>query len=197
MNPKGTNRSVLKTKERLRHGLTELLSEKPAKRISVREITERININRGTFYLYYKDIYDMIEQLENEVLEEYKEIVLSHAPKVPGEIPKPILFDLYSFVADNADMCLALLGPHGDLSFTNKMKELVRERLLYYWNLFYKDQYGDSFEYFYSFLISGCFGLFEAWLKTGMRETPREMAALTEKMFIAIAKELEQIPQRA
>lgn len=193
MNPKGTNRSVRRTKEMLRQGLTELLNQKPAKSVSVREITERININRGTFYLYYKDIFDMIDQLENEMLEEYKEIVLSHAPKSPGEVPPPILFDLYSFVADNAGMCLALIGPNGDLAFVNKLKELMRDRLLHYWNLLYKVQYGDNFEYFYSFLISGCFGLFESWLKSGMRETPKEMSDLTEKMFIMIAKELEQV----
>lgn len=138
----------------------------------------------------------MVEQLENEMLEEYKDIVLSHAPKTTGEIPKPILFDLYSFVSDNSDMCLALIGPNGDLAFVNKLKELVRDRLLYYWKLLTKDQYGDYFEYFYSFLISGCFGLFEAWLKNGTRETPKEMSDLTEKMFITISKELDQISRR-
>ena len=181
----------------LRQGLTELLTEKPAKSISVREITERININRGTFYLYYKDVFDMIEQLENEMLEEYKDIVLSHAPKANGDIPTPILFDLYSFVLDNADMCLALIGPNGDISFVNKLKELMRDRLLYYWKLLTRGQYGDYFEYFYSFLMSGCFGLFEAWLKNGTKESPKEMSDLTEKMLITMAKELDQISGRA
>ncbi|MEI6100662.1 MAG: TetR/AcrR family transcriptional regulator [Eubacteriales bacterium] len=191
MNPKGTNRSVKRTKEKLKLGLAELLKEKPANNITVREITDRIDMNRGTFYLYFKDVFDMMEQIETEMFEEYKQIVESRAPKSPGEVPPPILYDLYNFVFTNADMCLVLVGKNGDLTFVNKLKELMRDRLFYYWMLLTKTTDTEKFEYFYAFLISGCFGLFESWLKNGTKESPKEMAALTDQMLATMAKEME------
>ena len=51
MEQSGTDRRVRKTKSQLRLALMELLVEKSAKNISVRELAERADINRGTFYI--------------------------------------------------------------------------------------------------------------------------------------------------
>jgi AcrR family transcriptional regulator len=191
LNPKGGNRSVKKTEEKLCQALTDLLKEKPAKNITVREIAERININRGTFYLHYKDIYDMIEKLENEMFEGFNTILNAHIPQSPWEYFSSILSDMYSFLADNADLCIALLGPNGDLVFLNKIKGFVRERLLYLFEQHSKSKNTDDFDYIYTFLIAGCTDLFHTWLIKGMKETPDEMAAFTKKMINNGVKELE------
>ena len=60
-----TDRRVRRTKRLLLESLTSLMKEKPIKDISVKELTDLADINRGTFYLHYRDIYDMLEQLEN------------------------------------------------------------------------------------------------------------------------------------
>ena len=184
MNPKGTNRSVRKTKEKLRQALTHLLSQKPLKNITVREIADSVDINRGTFYLYYKDVYDMIEKLELEMMDEFNDIVKLRVSQNSDATPEPILSDVFTFLAENADMCLVLLGPNGDLSFVNKLKELVRERCLYYWTQIYNAKSTRYFDYFYAFFISGCIGLFEEWLNSGMKETPEEMADILDKMIM-------------
>lgn len=184
MNPKGINRSVRKTKDKLRQALTQLLSQKPLKHITVREIAEIVDINRGTFYLYYKDVYDMIEKLELEMLDEFNDIVKLRISKNKNEPPEPILSDVFTFLSENADMCLVLLGPNGDLSFINRLKELVRERCLYYWTEIYNAKSTLYFDYFYAFFISGCVGLFEKWLNNGMKESPEEMADILDKMIM-------------
>ena len=46
-----------------------LMSEKPSKSISVRELAERADINRGTFYIHYKDVSDLLQRLEDEMAE--------------------------------------------------------------------------------------------------------------------------------
>ncbi len=190
MNPKGTNRSVRKTKIKLRDGLTILMKEKPLKSITVRELADLVDINRGTFYLYYKDIYDMIEQIETEMFEEFNDIVKLRLSKSGGESPDPILSDVFTFLADNADLCIALLGPNGDLTFVSKLKDLVRDRCLYYWTEIYNAKSTKYFDYFYAFFISGCIGMFEEWLKHGMKETPEEMAAITDLMIMNGVKAL-------
>ena len=69
---------VRRTKRLLRQGLTELLKEKSIKKITVRELSERVDINRGTFYLHYKDIYDLVDQIEQELFAEYESILSNY-----------------------------------------------------------------------------------------------------------------------
>ena len=67
MEQSSTDRRVRKTKKQLRLALMELLAEKSAKSISVRELTERADINRGTFYIHYRDVGDLLQRLEDEM----------------------------------------------------------------------------------------------------------------------------------
>lgn len=181
MNSKGTNRSVRRTRAKLRQGLTQLLKEKPVKDITVREISDLVDINRGTFYLHYRDIFDMVEQIENELLEEFTVIISTHPAKKIDEEALPFLKDIFQFLSDNADLCIALLGENGDLAFVNKLKDLVKNKCLQDWLTLYQNV--DNYEYYFTFLLSGCIGLFETWLTTKMDKSPEEMAELTYKMI--------------
>ena len=61
MNKSGNeNRSVRNTKRKLKEALMTLMQTKPVNAISVKELTELADVNRGTFYLHYSDIYDML-----------------------------------------------------------------------------------------------------------------------------------------
>ena len=53
------DRRVRKTRALLLQGLVKMLETHDIQDISVKELTELVDINRGTFYLHYDDIYDM------------------------------------------------------------------------------------------------------------------------------------------
>lgn len=67
MDGRGVDRRVKKTKKQLRQALMDLMTEKPSKSISVRELAERADINRGTFYIHYQDVNDLLQRLEDEM----------------------------------------------------------------------------------------------------------------------------------
>ena len=81
MESKKMDRRVRKTRMQLRAGLTQLMRQKPIKDITVRELAQLVDINRCTFYLHYRDIYDMVEQVEQEVFSEFEALVSAHPPK--------------------------------------------------------------------------------------------------------------------
>ena len=58
------------TKMLIRKQFTELLAAKPIQSITVRELCERTGINRSTFYNHYRDVYDLLEKIEEEMLAE-------------------------------------------------------------------------------------------------------------------------------
>ncbi|MFD1175386.1 TetR/AcrR family transcriptional regulator C-terminal domain-containing protein [Paenibacillus puldeungensis] len=178
-----SDRRIRKTKKALKEGLTSLMSEKSIKNISVKELTEKVDINRGTFYLHYKDVFDMVEQLEAEMLKDFTKVMESHTASKLNEQPLPLLTDIFLFLKENAPMCAALLSSNGDIAFANHLKEIVREKCLKDWRELFHNGKVNNFEYFYSFILSGCIGLFETWLKNGLVETPEQMAKLAEEMI--------------
>ena len=69
---KKEDRRVRKTKRLLRSALTDLLKEKPIQEIKVREIADMVDINRGTFYQHYRDVYDMLNSIEDEIFIDFR-----------------------------------------------------------------------------------------------------------------------------
>ena len=113
------DRRVRKTKKQLRQALMDLMSEKPSKSISVRELAERADINRGTFYIHYKDVGDLLQRLEDEMAERLILVCKKYAYANTEVNAFPYLTELYRFAQDNADLCLVLLGPNGDRAYTD------------------------------------------------------------------------------
>ena len=61
-----TDLRAAKTLRAIRGAFLELILKKPVDRITVKELAERAEINKGPFYLHYRDIYDLYRQLVAE-----------------------------------------------------------------------------------------------------------------------------------
>ncbi|MEZ4628762.1 MAG: TetR-like C-terminal domain-containing protein [Eubacteriales bacterium] len=177
------DRRVRKTRMQLRTGLTQLMHEKAIKDITVRELAQLVDINRCTFYLHYRDIYDMVEQVEKEVASEFEAMVNSHPPEELEEKPINLLIDLFTFFHTNADLCSALLGGNGDMSFVNHLIALLREHVLEFWRLTQRKG-SEQYEYYFSFIASGFIGVIREWYANDMAEPVPQMAAMAEHLIL-------------
>ena len=70
-----TDRRVRKTRGQLRQGLVRLMREKSIQDITVKELCEECDINRGTFYLHYTDVYQLLHSIEDELLVEFERVL--------------------------------------------------------------------------------------------------------------------------
>ena len=177
------DRRVRKTRRQLRECLITLLKEKKVQDITVRELTDMADLNRGTFYLHYKDVFDLLEKTEAELQEDFNQLVCKHAAVDLKQRPSVIFNEIYSLVYDNADLIEILLGENGDLNFVNRLKQLIREKCLKDWMEVFRSGNAAAFDAFFSFIVSGCIGLVQYWLQTGLKETPEQMAKLTEHII--------------
>lgn len=193
------DRRIRKTRRVIRQCLTELLKTKRIQDITVREISEKADINRGTFYLHYRDIFDLMEQIENELLEELED-VLNHF-KASDLLSNPALVftRVFHLVKENSDMVSILIGQNGDINFVNRLKDIVREKCLKDWMELFRPGAGggrqtcrssqntllddSAFEAYYSFTVTGCIGLVQYWLDSGLKETPEQLASLVEQII--------------
>jgi AcrR family transcriptional regulator len=189
---KKMDRRVRKTRMQLRAGLTQLMKEKPIKDITVRELAQLVDINRCTFYLHYRDIYDMVAHVEQEVFSEFEALVEKYPPLEIQNKPLPMLLDLYTYFADNSDLCTVFLSGNGDITFVNKLIGLIRDRVLEYW-LQERNLDAEHFDYYFSFIATGCIGIIREWFLRDMHESTAEMARITEQMILhgatAVSKE--------
>ena len=63
-----TDKRIKKTKKSIYNAVAMLLTEKELKHITIKEICETADINRKTFYHYYPAVYDVVEEMEDNVV---------------------------------------------------------------------------------------------------------------------------------
>ena len=194
MSTDSIDRRVRKTRRQLRECLISLLKEKKVQDITVRELTDMADLNRGTFYLHYKDVFDLLEKTEAELQDEFNQLVLKHDAVDLKQRPAVIFNEIYSLVYENADLIEILPGENGDLNFVNRLKKLIREKCLKDWMEVFRTGNPAVFDAFFSYIASGCVGLVQYWLQTGLKETPQQMAKLTEQIITQGIEVLEMDP---
>lgn len=182
MNTEKTDRRVRRTRALLLQGLIQLMKEKDIKDISVKELSDLVDINRGTFYLHYNDIYDMVNKIEEELFIEFNQILnkdLTSSNQLTP--PKETLLDIFSLLERHRELAQVMIGPHGDLAFVNHLKTLVKDRLQYVLDSSHSSQ---DYEYYYAFIVSGCIGIFDIWLNHPNPRTPEEMADICSTILL-------------
>lgn len=184
MKPESMDRRVRKTKKQLRQGLTQLLQTKNINEISVRELSDLVDINRGTFYLHYRDIYDLLDQIEQDMFDQFYQTITRHSAQEFQTQPRAVFLDIFCFISEHEDMCKVLLSSNGDLTFVNRLKEVVRNKALHDWMEVYHTSETKHYDYFLSFIVSGCIGLMQIWLEGGKKESCEDMAMLAEQMIV-------------
>ena len=177
------DRRVRKTRAQLRAGLARLMQQKNIKEITVKELVDEIDINRSTFYLHYTDIYQMLQSIEDELMEDILEAIKEH-PLDPGMKGEGYSFavQLFRILSANKDICAALMGPNGDMAFVEKIEKLVEDAVLPELFTMFPQKVNDI-KYAYAFCINGCVGMIKCWLTGDSDDTPEHMAYLTHTII--------------
>lgn len=182
MNSRPEDRRVRKTKKALQQSLLELLKTKDLTEISVQELTERADLNRATFYLHYKDIYDLKRQIEDEAAEKIKLIMKEYMPEKKGDKPTKLFVALLSYIKSDPEMCRMMLDSKKNDNFVDHMCLIMEEYCLHNWLSQYevRTQEEKKFVYVSAYMIRGFVAMIEKWVESGMKESPEEMAQLME-----------------
>jgi len=117
------DRRVRKTKKALREGLAELLTQKSIQKITVRELTDKVDIHRSTFYANYEDIYDLYKQTEDVVVAEIIEIFTANYTTDT----KTFFEILFKYILENRQICKMYVGKNGSPSFHNRLTDLLKK----------------------------------------------------------------------
>lgn len=126
---KTNDRRVKKTKKALYMALGELLLTKKIQQVTVRELANKAEVHRATFYSHYQDIYDLYEQMENEVMEDLETIIANGVLTNEEEIFSKII----DYIEEQANICRIFLNEDGQSSLNKKMSCFLEEKYKEIW----------------------------------------------------------------
>ena len=150
------DRRVRKTRLKLNESLMILIKDKNINQITVKELTDLADINRKTFYLHYKDIFDMVDNIKEQLLVELESVILFHNSSCTNsDEPYSLMKDILEFIDKNSELLSIFLGPHinADSIFIEKIKEIMKRLCIDVWNRLYSNADPKKYDYYYSFTI--------------------------------------------
>ncbi|WP_334351468.1 TetR/AcrR family transcriptional regulator [Companilactobacillus sp. HBUAS56257] len=155
-----SDRRTIKTEQIIIEVFLKLLSQKKLSQISVAEITRNANINRGTFYLHYKDVFDLYDQVVKMVLNDlesaFDETYLEGSSTNFRDLTKHII----NYVDQKEDVFSVLLNSDRGPSFIEKVRQLFVEKILIKENIDKTDS-SDVIDVIYN--VNGIVGVLMAW----------------------------------
>ena len=177
-----SDRRVKYTKMILKKSITELLTEKPIEKITVKEICERADVNRGTFYSHYSDQFDLYNSIVGELIEGVFERLGDFLYSGRHDLLKSVAL-VYEYIKENSTLVGVLLQSNTGYSLDTQLCDIIEK--VYLRNI--KNNMSDDsiVDAAYSFMASGNIGLIKYWLNTGMQKSVEEMASLSVRISTA------------
>lgn len=175
------------TKKLIRESLTKLLLEKKLQKISIANLCENAGINRSTFYSHYSDIYDLMEEIEDEMMAEFLDTLRDvEFSKIYSDNETLIAtyVQIFEFLKRNSDMCIFLISENSDRKLVKTLFQTAKKKTVEEYKKMYPDATYKKLEMLYAFIASGCIGLLELWINNGMKESSEEMAEITNSIML-------------
>lgn len=175
------------SKKIIRDTFIELYLEKPIHKITVTALTKKANITRGTFYIYFSDIYEVLEEIENDIINflkskldihKFKENILNKSFNASLTI-----YELLLYAKENKLYFKALLGVHSYSSFKYKLKNIIKENFCFILNGQKVYLNSTSFDFYIEYLASAHIGCIIFWIDNNCTTPINDVITMINKIF--------------
>ena len=187
---KSTDRRIIRTKLAIRDALVTLIKEKGFDALTISNIVYLANINRGTFYLHYKDKFDLLEQIETETLEELRQIFSGANSLQMEDLNNPfqiqqLVIKLLEYVKEHANLMHIFLGSQGNNSFITRIRSMVEQNLeLGTLSGLNAENFLVPQKYLISYIMQAHLGVLQTWFMAECKESPQEMARILLQLSV-------------
>lgn len=177
-----TDRRVKRTKKALRDALLKLLENKTINEISVTELTNLADVNRATFYFYYTDLIDMLQQLQNETYEDFRKVVNNSAHALnTAEGFTDYAESMLVFCKENENLCRFVINNDVNNQLYSYIRSLILANIPNSKDTF--DENNPS-RYISHYVITAMTGVMIDWMDEGMVIPPRELAEFLTAVYL-------------
>lgn len=181
------------TKTIISEAFVVLLSQKPFDKITIKDIVEECNINRNTFYYYYSDIYDLLEEIFKKelfiMIDDYKK----GGSWVEGFIKMLNVSFTHKRIINN--ICSSRSYDYFETYMYKSCSSIMIDIVSY--QAKDMDVPAEDIEFIASFYEYAMVGILSDWFRTGMRETPASLAGQLWLVIDGIKFSLRRSEKRA
>lgn len=177
------DRRVKRTKMMMQDALMELMDEKPFSEITAKDVTARADLNRATFYLHYANVFALLDEMENEVVEKFAQMLEQAEIRQDEAWEYPIIGHICDYIAENPKLCRCLLLQSRSDRLARKLTEIMKQisrKVRQDWGA---DAVSPETEYIHQFIAYGAIGMVKQWLEDGLTLSREEMMALAERLI--------------
>lgn len=167
------------TKTYLKAALTALLAEKHFEDITVSDLTQKAGINRGTFYLHYKDKFEMMNQLKNETLDDLYCLLNQTAIYTDT---RAVLIQTLSYLLLHREFVTAL-ATTSYLNFPQLIKDFCYQFLttIEEFQIIVVNQYHIPYPYALEVYLASIESIITYWINNGYQESPQDVTDIILK----------------
>ncbi|WP_353419409.1 TetR family transcriptional regulator [Staphylococcus delphini] len=165
------DRRIRKTTNAIKSALIQLLKTEPLDKITIQQIADTADVHRATFYQHYYDKYDLLDQIEYEVLEKMRVNFNDKAKQLKAlnsveeaaivfkEIPKAML----TMISEDIERYQVLLSSGRNHEIEQKIGDMIALNIKSL--LPNPDEIeGIPFRYFHAFVLGSMWSLMRTWV---------------------------------
>lgn len=184
------DRRARRSRKLLKQGLAELMREKKFSEISVRDITERMDLNRGTFYLHYPDTTALLRSLETDMLEDAQVMIDEHLPETDSGTLRPVFEPILDYIIAHKEACTAILVNNSTSNFVDRLHQLIYRNGVGLVQKHFHVESNEQTECLLNFITYGLIGLIKEWFDTDMRLQKQILLQMADRLVTGAANGL-------
>ena len=170
-----TDPRVRYTRMIIQTAFLELLQQKPVSKITVREICDKAEINRSTFYKHYQDCYDLMDKLRDDALSRFDELMAG----IEGHGVESAVLAILQAMKHHAQTFKLIAPDGGGGEFTHQVVRMCYRYMNLHLTVSPSKGWGETQKGMsYAFLTGGVGSVIEFWVRGGCKEQPEDVAAM-------------------
>lgn len=171
------DRRARRTQDAIIGAAVSLILEKGADALTIRDITERADYNRGTFYLHFPGKPELLQFLLEDFLQGLGQAYASpyaNLTEVDMTGLLPSTMPVFEYIENHQDQFKALMTMHGDMAL--RINNVFRDYLTQDFILVTEDsEQVINYDIMLSYLVSATVGVIMHWAEVGFKYSAHYM----------------------
>lgn len=176
------DRRVRKSKRAIKQAFIQLLKENNLDRITIQQISDLADVNRGTFYLNYEDKYALLDEMENEQIEKIKGFVdirkmdlsTKTSDRFIEEFANKIIKNVITHIEYNMEFYQVILNLERKSQIEEQLADIVRSNIKHL--IGNKDNvFGIPENYYLSYVVGSMMSMIKYWVSDENRVSVEEL----------------------
>ncbi|MCJ1748516.1 MULTISPECIES: TetR/AcrR family transcriptional regulator [Mammaliicoccus] len=176
------DRRVRKSKRAIKQAFIQLLKENNLDRITIQQISDLADVNRGTFYLNYEDKYALLDEMENEQIEKIKGFVdirkmdlsTKTSDRFIEDFANKIIKNVITHIEHNMEFYQVILNLERKSQIEEQLADIVRSNIKHL--IGNKDNvFGIPENYYLSYVVGSMMSMIKYWVSDENRVSVEEL----------------------